>query len=116
MFTHASSSVTSLAHDAESGELFLAGHADGSLHIYDRRMRSGAVMRSCEGHQSWIQKVAWQKGDRRELVSASVDGTVCVWDVRSSMPTTVLNPQPHGLASLAVHNEAGVFATCVAFV
>jgi len=108
--THAASSVTSLASEADAGELFAVGHADGSLHIFDRRLRSGAVVRSCEGHQSWIQKVHWQSNGNRDLISASVDGTMCIWDVRSSVPTLIMNPQ-RGLANLAIHDEANVFAT-----
>lgn len=53
----------------------------------------------------------WQKRGRGELVSGSADGTVIVWDVRKAVPHVVANPQPKGLSSMAVHDEANVIVT-----
>lgn len=110
--THAASSVTSLAWDSKTtGTLFATGHADGSLHIFDRRLRPGAVFRTSEGHRAWVRNVHWQTRGRGELVSGSADGTVIVWDVRKAVPSVITIPQPRGLASMAVHNEANVIVT-----
>lgn len=112
--THAASSVTSIASDGRTGgTLFATGHADGSLHIFDRRLRPGAVFRTSEGHRAWIRNVHWQRRGRGELVSGSADGTLIVWDVRKATPSVVTNPQPKGMASMAVHDEANVIVRWV---
>jgi len=112
--TNAASSVTALAFESEASQIFSVGHADGSLHVYDRRLRSGGYIRSCEGHQSWIRNVHWQKHGTREMISASVDGTVCLWDLRSPIPITLVEPDSYGLESLMIYEGANVFATVTA--
>lgn len=41
-------------------------------------------------------------------MSGSADGVVIVWDVRKATPSVVANPQPKGMASMAVRDEANV--------
>lgn len=136
--THAASSVTSLAWDTHStNTLFATGHADGSLHIFDRRLRPGAVFRTSEGHRSWVRGVRWQKRGRGELVSAAADGSVVVWDVRKAVPSVSvwvgdvgaggvgggagrnlgmgMGVGGGGIGAMDVHDEANVILTCVFF-
>jgi regulator-associated protein of mTOR len=127
--------VTSLATDSSSGTLFATGHADGSLHIFDTRLRSGAVFRKTEGHRAWIEGIRWQRRGRGMLVSGSRDGRICVWDVRKGVESAVMYPQTHpvsahghshggsgfssknlapgGIGGMAVHEEANVIVTSV---
>lgn len=105
--------MTSLAWDPKTpSTLFATGHADGTLHIFDRRLRPGAVFRTSEGHQSWIRKVHWQARGRGELVTGSADGSVIVWDIRKAVPSVYTAPQgTAGMSGMAVHDEANVIAT-----
>ncbi len=45
------------------------------------------------------------------MISASVDGTVCLWDLRSPIPITLVEPDSYGLESLMIYEGANVFAT-----
>ncbi|KDQ14024.1 hypothetical protein BOTBODRAFT_357949 [Botryobasidium botryosum FD-172 SS1] len=114
--THSQSSVTSLTSDLNLGHLFVAGFADGGLRVIDKRLSpSNAVVRSYHKHQSWVQNVHWQKNANRELLSASVDGEVRLWDIRATNSVVSWMPHHHGLAALAVHDQASVFVTSSAF-
>ena len=45
------------------------------------------------------------------MISAGVDGTVCLWDLRSPIPITLAESDPYGLESLMIYEGANVFAT-----
>lgn len=112
--THASSCTTSISCDSELGHLFVAGFGDGSIGVYDQRNPpASSMVRLWEEHNAWVQTVHLQKHGNRELLSASVDGEVRVWDIRarSSLQQTCLTPQLGGtLSSFAVHERIPVYA------
>lgn len=71
-----------------------------------------------------------QRGGNRELVSGrcvsfflislyastwthSIDGIVCMWDIRMEAPIRITQAHAGGLMGMAVHDQAPVFATCV---
>jgi RNA polymerase sigma factor (sigma-70 family) len=65
--------------------------ATGSWLGYDFNLRlwdsaTGKLLRVCEGHQSYIQKVVFT-ADGQGLFSASIDGTLRLWDVQTGKET-----------------------------
>lgn len=123
-----SSLVTSLTSDQVAGNILVAGFADGTLRVYDRRIdpRDSMVRRwrsASNGSQnSWINNVHLQRGGYRELVSGATSGVVELWDLRSQDAVLSFvdeNTAQDGaqkkvtttLTSLQVHEHAPVIAT-----
>lgn len=108
-----SSRVTSLTSDQVSGQILVAGFADGALRVYDRRMDSReCLVRTWKKHDSSILKVHMQRGGARELVSGSLDGQVNLWDIRMAAPVTTLQACNRGhMAAMDVHEHAPVITT-----
>uniref|UniRef100_V5GL97 Raptor N-terminal CASPase-like domain-containing protein n=1 Tax=Kalmanozyma brasiliensis (strain GHG001) TaxID=1365824 RepID=V5GL97_KALBG len=112
--TRASSCVTSISSESDFGHLFVAGFGDGTVGVYDRRNPPEAsLVRLWEEHQTWVQNVHLQKRGSRELVTASVDGEVRLWDmrVRSSIARLSLGSKLGGkMSCMAVHERIPLFA------
>lgn len=112
--TRVSSCVTSISSEADIGHIFVAGFGDGTVGVYDRRNPPEAsLVRLWTEHRTWVHKVHLQKHGNRELVSASDDSEVRLWDIRgrSSISKANLGGQLRGkLSSFAVHERAEVFA------
>ncbi|PWN49601.1 hypothetical protein IE53DRAFT_135871 [Violaceomyces palustris] len=116
--TRASSCITSISSETDMGHIFVAGFGDGTVGVYDRRNPPEAsLVRLWEEHQTWIQNVHLQKRGNRELVTASVDGEVRLWDIRgrSSISKTNLSKSLNGkLSCMAVHERIPIFAAASA--
>ncbi len=56
------------------------------------------------GHQGWISAVKWNQENSHSFVSASFDGTVRVWDMRSSLALHTLKGEEKLLAMDAKGN------------
>ncbi|PWN27133.1 hypothetical protein BDZ90DRAFT_232692 [Jaminaea rosea] len=112
--TRTSSPVTSLSSESDVGHIFVAGFGNGTVAVYDRRNPPEAsLVRLWEEHGTWVHNVHLQKRGNRELVSASDDGEVRLWDIRgrSSISRASLGGQLRGkLSGFAVHERAPVFA------
>lgn len=111
--THVNSCATSITSDTDLGHLFMVGFGDGSLGVYDQRNSpSSSLVRLWEEHTSWIQHVHLQKHGQRELVSASIDGEIRLWDIRarSSVLQQRLSRNTTALSALAVHDRLPVLA------
>lgn len=121
-----SSLVTSITSDQLAGDVFVAGFADGSLRVYDRRMDPRDSMfrlwRSGNGTQrSWINNVHMQRGGYRELVSGATNGLVELWDIRAQKPVGSFKDetfQQHGnqkrqttMTTMQVHEHAPIVVT-----
>lgn len=52
-----------------------------------------------------------QRGGARELVSASTDGKVCVWDIRLSNPVLEFSASNSGISVMDLHEHAPILAT-----
>lgn len=115
--TRANSCLTNLTCDQVAGNILVAGFGDGSMKVYDRRLRSReSLVRNYKGHHgAWILNVHMQRGGTRELVSASLAGDVCMWDVRLNEPIRKMQAHQGGMTQMAVHEHAPIFATCVSF-
>ena len=112
--THVNACATSITSDADIGHLFMVGFGDGSLGVYDQRHPpASSLVQLWDEHHAWVQNVHLQKHGRRELVSASVDGALRVWDIRAR--ASILQsrvPTDHAsLSDMAVHDRIPVLAT-----
>ncbi|SCV02479.1 LAME_0H01464g1_1 [Lachancea meyersii CBS 8951] len=121
-----SSLITTITSDQLSGDVFVAGFADGSLRAYDRRVdpRDSMVRlwRSDEGHsKAGVNNVHLQRGGYRELVSGTDKGLVELWDLRSSHSIGSFKDEGEKsgsavsrlttMTSMQVHEHAPVIAT-----
>lgn len=130
-----SSCVTSLTSDQVAGQIFIAGFGDGVVRVFDQRLNPRtAMVKIWREHRQWITNIHMQRGGVRELVSASRNGEVKLWDLRNERAVLTLNATSslagsekdsttnpstpgggHGysstlLRSLSVHEHAPVFA------
>jgi regulator-associated protein of mTOR len=96
------------------GNLFVASFGDGAIRVYDQRERpQTALVKVWKEHKAWVTNVHLQRGGQRDLISASRNGEVKLWDMRlsNSVRTFKATSGPReGLKVLAVHEHAPVFA------
>jgi len=84
---------------AAQGNLLASAHADRVVRVWDERVgrssraggapaSAGSMLHSSalRSHGEWVSTVAWAPGSERILLSGAHDGTVKVWDIRSSVP------------------------------
>lgn len=106
------SPVTSLTSDQVAGNIIIAGFGDGAVRVYDRRLNQySSMVKSWKSHQSWVLNARMQRGGARELVTGSIDGTVCLWDIRLDKPIDMYRAQTNGMSAIDVHEHAPVIAT-----
>lgn len=79
--------VNSLDFKEEPGYIY-AGCGDNKVHIFS--IEDGRLVRSLEGHEDYIHSV--QSYADNQIVSASEDGTVRLWDLRQTRATAVIQP------------------------
>jgi len=79
--------VYSVSYTAIAG-LIATSHADKIIRIWDPRAPNGkTIQHSFASHKAWTSGVAWHpRTPYPQFASCSHDGTVKVWDLRSSMP------------------------------
>ena len=80
--------VTSLAFSADCSHLLSSG-TDGTARIHG--LRSGATLREFRGHTSFVN-AAFFHAEERQVVTASADGSVCVWDAKSAAQLRSFKP------------------------
>ncbi|CAO3626909.1 unnamed protein product [Cunninghamella echinulata] len=109
--TQSTGCVTSLTSDQISGEILIAGFGDGSVGVYDRRLRpSHALVRRWDEHDAWVTGVHLQKDGNRELVSGSSNGDIKIWDIRESQSIRTIDAHSD-MTSIAIHDHAQVIAS-----
>ena len=97
--------------DQVEGHIIVAGFDDGAVRVYDQRNAShSAVVKTWTEHRKPIVNVHLQRGGLRELVSASRDGTVKLWDLRNASALRTIEATKDSLRTLSVHEHAPVFA------
>ncbi|KAL8913559.1 MAG: hypothetical protein Q9171_001642 [Xanthocarpia ochracea] len=114
--------ITSLTHDAVEGSTLIAGYGDGTIRVFDQRIRpQEAMVRVWRKHNQFITDVHMQRGGVRELVSGCRDGEVKLWDLRwkdevrtiravDTTGTGAAAARGAALRGLTVHEHAPVFA------
>ncbi|KAH8802892.1 raptor N-terminal caspase like domain-containing protein [Xylogone sp. PMI_703] len=107
------SCVTSLTSDQMTGNIFVAGFGDGAIRVFDARNRpQEAMVRKWkdDNDRVWIKSVHMQRGGQRELVSASKNGMVKLWDIRMDRPLRTIQTTNETLRTASVHEHLPVFA------
>jgi ribosome biogenesis protein YTM1 len=68
-----------------ASQLLVSGHSDNFVRIWDPRAKDGLVVKmKFAGHSNWVSAVSWCPSSMFMFASASYDGSVRVWDMRSS--------------------------------
>ncbi|KAI8966093.1 raptor N-terminal caspase like domain-containing protein [Daldinia sp. FL1419] len=107
------SCVTSLTSDQMTGNIFVAGFGDGAIRVFDTRLRPHEAMVKKwkdDSHQQWIKDVHMQRGGQRELLSASRNGKVKLWDIRMDSPLRVIQATRDTLRTASTHEHLPVFS------
>jgi regulator-associated protein of mTOR len=107
------SCVTSLTSDQMTGNIFVAGFGDGAVRVFDTRERpQTAMVRKWKDDtdRDWIRSVHMQRGGQRELLSASRNGKVKLWDIRMEKPLRVIRATRDVLRTASTHEHLPVFA------
>ncbi|WZN61164.1 centriolar protein [Chloropicon roscoffensis] len=86
-----------------TGEALLAGYADGKARLW--HVEEGTILRTLEGHASWVVGCKCSPVDDHRFATASKDGSAAIWDGRdqqlgtciaSKVPLTCLDWSPDG--------------------
>jgi ribosome biogenesis protein YTM1 len=88
-----------------SSGICVTGHPDCSVRLWDVRasatgdaQKASSILVSDNvfrpSHRSWISKVQWSTSNPYQVYSSSHDGTVKVWDIRSSYPLYTVRVLP----------------------
>ncbi|KAL8528446.1 hypothetical protein ACS0TY_006034 [Phlomoides rotata] len=76
----------------EGSALIAAGGSDPVLRIWDpRRPGTLSPIFQFASHNSWISSCKWHRKSWFHLVSASYDGKVMLWDLRTAWPVAVID-------------------------
>jgi len=111
--TNSKSPVTSIMSDYNgSSQTFVASFGDGGVKVFDRRLDDeDAIVRVYSEHSSWVQNARWHPKTNGQIMSASLDGQVKLFDMRGSdNAVATWNIHQNGLSAFDVHPLAGVFA------
>ncbi|KAI1105964.1 raptor N-terminal caspase like domain-containing protein [Jackrogersella minutella] len=107
------SCVTSLTSDQMTGNIFVAGFGDGAVRVFDTRLRPQDSMIKKwkdDSDRQWIRDVHMQRGGQRELLSASRNGKVKLWDIRMDSPLRVIQATRDTLRTASTHEHLPVFS------
>ncbi|KAK9272420.1 hypothetical protein L1049_002793 [Liquidambar formosana] len=76
----------------ESSALIAAGGSDPILRIWDpRKPGTSAPVFQFSSHTSWISACKWHHKSWFHLLSASYDGKVMLWDLRTAWPLSIID-------------------------
>ncbi|SPQ19061.1 53f7980f-da97-45b9-b5b8-389a2ada3425 [Thermothielavioides terrestris] len=106
------SCVTSLTSDQMTGNIFVAGFGDGAIRVFDTRLRpqESMVRKWKDESRQWVRSVHMQRGGQRELLSASRNGKVHLWDIRMDQPLKTFQTTKDVLRTASTHEHLPVFA------
>jgi regulator-associated protein of mTOR len=96
-----------------TGNIFVAGFGDGAIRVFDSRNRPQEAMVKKwkdETDRVWIKSVHMQRGGQRELLSASRNGKVKLWDIRMDKPLRTIKTTNDTLRTASTHEHLPVFA------
>ncbi|KAJ3323954.1 hypothetical protein HDV06_000930 [Boothiomyces sp. JEL0866] len=97
--------ITCMGYLSES-KLIMTGHIDGSIRLWDPRSKDGLVVKmKFNSHNNWVSSLAHSETSGFHFSSSSYDGTVKVWDIRSSIPLYSLGDGQSKIYSLDWSND-----------
>ena len=112
--SRSNSCITAISSEQIAGHVFVAGYGNGKIMVFDQREKPAtAMVQRYSSHKQWITNVHVQRGGMREIVSASRNGEVKLWDIRKVDAIRTIHATRSTLRSLSVHEHAPVFATYV---
>ncbi|GAB9475166.1 Ribosome biogenesis protein wdr12 [Globisporangium polare] len=79
--------ITDISVNADG--LVLSAHPDHCVRLWDPRATQAGenlVQRTFSSHKEWVSAVAWHPSNASLFASTSYDGSVKVWDSRSTVP------------------------------
>lgn len=96
-----------------NSDIVATGHPDCSVRLWDMRNSNKNDGNVFDGtlrpsHKSWISAVQWSPTDPFVLASASHDGSLKVWDIRSSLPLYTVKAHAKGSKALCLSFADGV--------
>lgn len=89
-------------------DVLVTGGRDGVARVWDMRTRSNVHVLS--GHTGTVADVKCQEADP-QVISASLDKTVRLWDLAAGKTMGVLTHHKKGVRALALHPSEFTFAT-----
>jgi len=101
--------VLAVAWNRDGTLLASATDGDGRIAIRDM-LAGGKVIRDFRGHLGSVRCVCWQPNGSK-IASASVDGTIKVWDAAHDDPSTIQLSQPDQVTALAWSPDGTKLAT-----
>ncbi|KAJ4908346.1 Transducin/WD40 repeat-like superfamily protein [Raphanus sativus] len=76
----------------EGSALVAAGGSDPVLRVWDpRKPGTSAPVFQFSSHSSWISACKWHKSSWFHLLSASYDGKIMLWDLRTAWPLSIID-------------------------
>lgn len=71
-----------------SSDIVAFGGSDKALRIWDTRSVKGEGLdvRAYAAHEGWISSIAWRPNHSYHIATASHDGGVKMWDIRTAVP------------------------------
>ncbi|KAI8899423.1 WD40-repeat-containing domain protein [Globomyces pollinis-pini] len=78
--------VSCIDYSVQNG-LLITGHSDGIIRLWDPRSKDGLLVKmKLSSHKNWVSSITLSKTISDQFASVSYDGTLKVWDIRSTTP------------------------------
>ncbi|KAL7747194.1 Target of rapamycin complex 1 subunit kog1 [Sorochytrium milnesiophthora] len=112
LHTRSATSITSIVADATNSQILLASFGDGAVRVYDRRKEPrDSMVTMFKEHKSWAVGVSMQAHGSKLITSASVDGSVKLWDLRKPRSVqTVELYNNSSLSTLSLYDQLPIVA------